>query len=324
MSHIKLSIIVPMYNVEHYIERCVLSCLAQNMDSSDYEIIVVNDGSEDGSLAVVERMMQFNDNIVLINQKYKGVSAARNIGIKAAKGENIWFVDSDDRIEEGIAPHLLEITAKNRLDVLCFDFSFEFEDNGEIRKSPSKGESGTVMYGPQFTSKVTMPPAPWPALYRREYLLENELCFKEGIIHEDMEFTPRAYWLAKRIMYVNVNAYYYCQRKGSIMKSERSRQRSTDLLTVADSLYEFMVAHISRDDESYHTFCQKLFFCYTQSLAYYSPDWFSSGIYKSKPYYPFKLSTLSKVNILKGILVNISPRLYSKVNKLVLRIRRKH
>lgn len=96
---VKLSIIIPVYNVELYIEKCLQSCLSQDIPYDEYEIIVVNDGSPDGSLAIAESIAKTTTNMTIISQKNGGLSAARNTGMSVAKGEYIWFVDSDDWIE---------------------------------------------------------------------------------------------------------------------------------------------------------------------------------------------------------------------------------
>lgn len=102
----KLSIIIPVYNVANYVGKCLDSCLEQNVKMTDYEIIVVNDGSVDNSLEVVNLYIN-RPNINVISQNNSGLSAARNAGMKIAKGEYIWFVDSDDWIESGILEHIL-------------------------------------------------------------------------------------------------------------------------------------------------------------------------------------------------------------------------
>lgn len=94
-----LSIIVPIYNAEKYIEECLNSCLAQDIDSSDYEIVCVNDGSEDNSLDILKKYEK-SHNIVVVDQKNAGVSSARNKGLLSAKGDFVWFVDSDDFIRQ--------------------------------------------------------------------------------------------------------------------------------------------------------------------------------------------------------------------------------
>ena len=98
----KLSIIIPVYNVEQYVGRCLQSCLSQShVKADDYELVIVNDGTKDNSMQVVEEMTRGCTNITVINQHNQGLSMARNAGLKEAKGEYVWFVDSDDWIAEG-------------------------------------------------------------------------------------------------------------------------------------------------------------------------------------------------------------------------------
>ena len=103
----KLSLIIPVYNVEQYIGRCLQSCLSQaNVTAEDYELVIVNDGTKDNSMQVVEEMTRGCTNITVINQHNQGLSMARNVGLKAAKGEYVWFIDSDDWIESNMIEEL--------------------------------------------------------------------------------------------------------------------------------------------------------------------------------------------------------------------------
>ena len=103
----KISLIIPVYNVEQYLEKCLLSCLDQDLPQSDYEIIVVNDGSPDGSLAIAERIAATATNITVVSQENGGLSAARNTGLEIAKGKYVWFIDSDDTIKKNWKKGLL-------------------------------------------------------------------------------------------------------------------------------------------------------------------------------------------------------------------------
>ena len=124
----KLSIIVPVYNVENWLSRCASSLINQDLDKSEYEIIFVNDGSTDDSFEIAKKYSESYDNIILISQENKGLSAARNAGINKANGKYIWFVDSDDWIEPNIAGQLLKEAEDCGLDVLCFGLNIAFED----------------------------------------------------------------------------------------------------------------------------------------------------------------------------------------------------
>lgn len=116
----KFSLIIAIYNVEKYLDDCLISVCNQNLSSNEYEIICVNDGSTDQSLKIIEKYQASSTNIKIINQKNKGVSSARNAGLKAAMGEYIWFIDGDDMIAPNCLKQLYEILLKNNLNILCF------------------------------------------------------------------------------------------------------------------------------------------------------------------------------------------------------------
>ena len=309
----KLSIIIPVYNVEKFVGRCLNSCLQQNIPHKEYEIIVVNDGTEDDSMDIVMRYKNEYDNIVVINQDNKGLSCARNEGIKIAKGEYLWFVDSDDTIEENCLNFLLDTAFSNDLDVLCFNYYLIEEDNGKIASSHISHNKNTYIYnGKDFICKVSMPHPAWLSLYRKDFLKKHSLFFIEGIYYEDQEFTPRAYYLANRILYLDKPVYYYVQRKGSIMRGDNPqsyKKRAKDMLVVADSLYSFIGIYMKQDEEGYGIMLKNVAFAFSQSLKFYNKSYFPLQIYKSKNYYPFDLKVIGRYK-LKYQIMNLSLNLY--------------
>ena len=313
----RLSIIIPVYNVEKYIGHCLESCLNQDLTAEDYEIVVVNDGTPDNSVAVVEKYQRQHPHIRLVNRVNGGLSAARNTGLSDAKGEYVWFVDSDDHIEPNCARALVEQAQRDHLDVLCFNLKLEYPDGLTKDYHVSHDTDGKIYSGPEFITAVGMPPAAWVALYKRDFLIDNHLQFYEGILHEDQEFTPRAYCLAERIAYIARPVYYYYQREGGIMKSNRNAKRCKDLLAVADSLYTFTIEHLEVSTPAYRTMMRKVYFSVTQSLAYYSKDVMSLSEYRSKPYIPIDTSILTGSMKLKAILANMSLRMYLLVYKIL-------
>ena len=162
----KLSIIIPIYNVSKWLGRCLASVRNQGLNLEDYEIVAVNDGSTDDSMAVLESFRKkesengIEGNWTIVSQKNKGLSAARNAGLKVAKGTYIWWVDSDDYLEPCCATKLLERADKDRLDVLCFGLQLVNEDMDEdASKSVIEpyeipdGTNGAVVKGDKFTYK---------------------------------------------------------------------------------------------------------------------------------------------------------------------------
>ena len=314
---LKLSIIIPVYNVEPYIAKCLDSCLQQDLPADEYEIIVVNDGSPDNSVVIVKDYMQRYLNVRLVNRENGGLSAARNTGLKEAKGEYVWFVDSDDWIEPNVLKGLLDKAYKDKLDVLCFNLQLAFPD-GHTEHYNVSSEKECVYRGSDFICKVGMPPAAWAALYNRDFLENHALAFYEGILHEDQEFTPRAYCLAERISFVNQVVYNYYQRAGGIMKSKQCERKCKDLLTVADSLYTFTQSHRNMlHREANWTLMNHVSFALSQSLANYNKYCFKLVEYKQRPYYPLCLNPLlSNKDKWKYRLINFSLSLYLKIYRM--------
>lgn len=246
----KLSIIVPVYNVADYLPKCLDSLLAQDLLQNDYEIIVVNDGSTDNSGDIAQQYADKYANITLINQSNQGLSGARNTGIKHANGEYIQFVDSDDYLEENVLGGLMKQVVKDNLDVLRFKYqnvrinneskeyeifkpyksdSFLFDD---YSSSATDGTSflnerfGTACYAVMFIIRKT--------------ILDNCI-FKPGIYFEDTEWTPRMILNSKRIASTNTVVYNYLIREGSITKAvnkDKQRKVLEDKIKLIDSLLE--------------------------------------------------------------------------------------
>ena len=234
----KLSIIIPMYNVELYIEKCLLSCLNQGIPHTDYEIIVVNDGSPDGSLGIAERIAATVDNVFVVSQENGGLSAARNKGLSLAKGEYVWFVDSDDWIEANCLASIIELC--DGVDFIAISFNKVWSNRQEYYHV-SKAD-----YGKELLKKSIQQPAQFYIL-RREFLRANNLQFMEGVFHEDMEFTPRMAYKANRIHTMQDCVYNYLKRENSIMTTPNPK-RAFDLIKVMNSLYEFKRATVVSED----------------------------------------------------------------------------
>jgi len=235
-----ISLIIPVYNVEQYLQDCLNSVVAQT--NLDYEVICVDDGSTDGSLTILKEFQNRYNQITVITQQNKGLSGARNAGILAAKGDYLFFLDSDDWIE----PNALKILAQKQRgeDLVCFNGRRLFEDgrteepDGGIEESQLKGWEYYCKYALvrrkfHFVCSVLR-------LYRREYLLENNLLFEEGIYHEDNLFTPLACYYAQTVKVIPDCLYIYRIRKGSITQSANV-QRLYDMIRVANKLSTFFI-----------------------------------------------------------------------------------
>ena len=248
MDMVKLSIIIPVYNVEQYLEKCLQSCLSQDIPHKEYEIIVVNDGSPDGSLHIAERIASNSTNVSVISQENGGLSAARNTGLKVAKGEYIWFVDSDDWIEANCLKQLIDTLYGEQLDALVINGVRVI--NGVEKRNPPRVYTDKILSGKEFLKGTVDNCAAVITNYKRALLRENNLEFMKGIFHEDAEFTPRAYFYVEKIAIKNYHFYYNLLNPLSITQKVNPK-KGFDLIDVASNLFKFQQG-IQKEDNSYY------------------------------------------------------------------------
>lgn len=223
---LELSIVVPVYNVEQYLEECLNSIYA--VENIRKEVILVNDGSTDNSLEILKRYeIKYPDITVLIDKKNGGLSSARNTGIKVAKGEYISFIDSDDWIESKKYEEFFKEGQKYDLDIMVSGPIFY--KNGKIEKQDwFKNLNKKKIYeGKEYLKECyenwIHRLEVWDDIYKRDFLLKNKVLFKENLLHEDELFTPLILSCATRVKIIDENFYYYRQREGSIT-SKRSKK----------------------------------------------------------------------------------------------------
>lgn len=206
----RLSIIVPVYNVEKYIERCLLSLLNQDIPKSEYEIIVVNDGTSDNSADIAQSIADKNENIIVIHRENGGLSAARNTGMEYVHGEYIMFVDSDDYIKEDVLNSILITAESNNLDICIYKCLAKWGDGTFHDDIGQAFEKNRVFSGEQLLLQGYQVASVWNCLYRMDLIINNNMRFYPRILHEDIEFNNRVYPLAKRVMLIDTICYYYC------------------------------------------------------------------------------------------------------------------
>jgi glycosyltransferase involved in cell wall biosynthesis len=233
-----LSIVIPVYNVASYLARCLDSVLVGNAFTG--EVICVNDGSTDSSLDVLREYAQHYSNIRIINQPNAGLSAARNVGLDAASGDYIFFLDSDDFIFDG---KLDEVLVKiDGEDVVYFNATRYFDASNTFEKVVALAEyrclSGAAYFEAAERQKRNLPlVCVWGGLYKRTFLLQNHLYNETGIFHEDSYFTPQVLLRATSVSSVDVCLYAYRIRQGGITQSV-SQKYIVDMLFICRNLYK--------------------------------------------------------------------------------------
>lgn len=243
-----LSIIIPVFKVEKYIRHCIESCLNQDVSKQVYEIIAVNDGSPDNCLDILNELCKSVENMRVISQANSGLSIARNTGLSIAKGEYVWFVDSDDSISENCLGKIIA-RLKNNLDILQIQYRYVFE-NGQSSQTPNFSSIDGIKSGKDVLKAGGVAIPAQFSIYRRQFLLENNLDFYPNIYHEDVDFKPRAILAAKKVASLDDVVYDYLQREGSIT-SKKGLKHVRDLFIVSERLYSVSILKENYDVLSY-------------------------------------------------------------------------
>ncbi|CDE23876.1 glycosyltransferases involved in cell wall biogenesis [Amedibacillus dolichus CAG:375] len=234
------SIIVPIYNVDRYLKKCIESVIAQ--DYSDFEVILIDDFSTDKSLEIARSYEQF-PKVRLITKEYNsGLSDTRNIGLTEAKGDYVLFLDSDDYIEEGCLSIISKlISINNKPDILYFGYFEEYENVAQEMKKFGYVSKPNLLY----TSKEflmselkqrNLYAAACFGIYRRDLIINNKLYFKKGIFHEDELWTPQIVFNANTIFASDYSYYHYLRRTNSITKKEDKTKNALDIIQICYEL----------------------------------------------------------------------------------------
>lgn len=241
-----LSIVIPVYKVEKFLEICLNSIIEQDGVTTDvYEIIAVDDGSPDRCPELLDDYAQRVPNMRVIHQANGGLSVARNTGLNAAKGEYVWFVDSDDWLAPGALKAVVN-SLKHNPDVLQIGYMMAWPGRNEPVEVPHW--EGFVS-GMEAYRRNAVSAAAQFAVYKRRLLVEHGLQFMPGLLHEDLEFKPRVLYFADKFMNLPDSVYYYRQREtGSIMASFNIRN-ALHVIKGVNSLVEFIESKNATDSQ---------------------------------------------------------------------------
>jgi len=225
-QHKNLSIIIPVYNVEAYIEKCVLSIQQQDIPSSEYEIIIVNDGSPDNSRQIILDLLKQYDNIVFIDQENKGVSLARNAGIDRAIGKYLLFIDPDDFVEQNCFARVFNAAKNQNAQVAFLGFTFLNEDTTVRRRcffseNKNKLYSGVEAYFKSRGNETIDPDRTWAILFETEFVNKFGFRYIPDVPYlEDGEFIARILCMAERCIFEGGSFYNRTTRPGSATNSK--------------------------------------------------------------------------------------------------------
>lgn len=222
----KVSVIVPVYNVEKYIKKCLNSLVNQTLD--EVEIVVVNDGSPDNSQKIIDEYTKKYKNIKSYVKENGGLSDARNYGIKRATGKYISFVDSDDYIRKDMLEKMYNYAIQKNFDVVVCDSINVYSDDTEILIKSNNNYSDD-----DVKNYIISPPMACTRLFKKSIF--DKIEFKKNIYYEDLEMTPKVVNLTKKIGFVSDGLYYYVQRDGSIMKQKVFNDKLLNIFDILKS-----------------------------------------------------------------------------------------
>lgn len=205
-----LSIIVPFYNVEPYIEECIRSLYRQDIPHDEYEVICIDDCSPDGSREIIDRLQkEFPTLKLTCHDKNKKLGGARNTGVKEAKGKYVWFVDSDDYIYPNVLKRLLDTAEQSDLDILQFDH-VRGEEKREQTHAVGKVTTGEdYLFGHVKVDWYNKIGGAWKQLFSRDFLINSGLEFIEGAMYEDTDYLLQAFLAAQKVQYISTIGYHY-------------------------------------------------------------------------------------------------------------------
>jgi len=308
----KVSIIVPIYNVENYLARCLDTCLSQTYE--DIEVICINDGSTDLSYEILKHYEKFDSRIKIIDKQNGRLSSARNAGLEVAKGDYILFVDSDDYISSTTVERLYNNAKANDSDVVIFDYVNWNEKQNCANIYTNTEISNKYINTPFNCDTIDVNEyryifvATWNKLYKRSLI--KEIKFFEGVIYEDIPYWAEVYTKAKKITYIPEPFYYYrTNRTGRIM--EQGGENLFNIIPVYEKA-EKAFKDAGKWDKYKHSFHIALMNDYLLKLRTISPDLkeklfqlyksqkhdIDFEYYKSGNYLPFELNNIKRFELL--------------------------
>ena len=233
MSDILISVIIPIYNVEAYLERCLKSVSEQSLD--ELEIICVDDGSTDNSAKILKNFSLKDPRVRIIQQSNAGQSAARNAGLKIARGKYIGFVDADDWVDEDFYKNLYQAIEASSVPIVQCGYRAVSEKKSKCRNFTSQKCEDFIESIKNLSGGFV-----WNKIYKRDFLLSNHLTFAEGLIFEDILFVVKAVFYAGNIEIIANNGYnYYSNPASTVNNNALTLKRQTDSLKVIQALLRF-------------------------------------------------------------------------------------
>ncbi len=244
----QISIIIPIYKVERYIQACLDSIYSSENEGLSFEVICVNDGTPDRSMAIVENFANRYDNIKIVSQENQGQGPARDNGIANAQGKYIWTIDSDDWLESGAVERALELIVHHPdIDTFVIPAIWKYADSKknwvDIKVARDRELSGLQYLKEGFQS------AAWQFVVRRDLLVDNGITYNKGILHEDGIWGFEVLYLSAKVYIYSKPLYCYRQRQEGSVMSNITIRSAYDIVKIHSLLDQFRQKHVLPEDQ---------------------------------------------------------------------------
>ena len=247
----RVTVIVPVYNVEKYLERCLDSLLAQTYEN--VSVLVVNDGSTDGSQKIIDAYKErYPEKFICYEKENTGIATTRNFGIDHVESELMMFVDSDDYVEKDMVETCVTLMEKEDSDVVVFSYLQEYLSDGSSEVIHNRIPDGTYTLKDTPSLLALSSNSCWGKLYKTEVFRKNHIRFPDGLIYEDLGTTPKVLYYAGKISYLDKPMYrYQVGVPGQIM----SRIHDDDVITIGERLVQFF-----KERNEFDTYYDELYY----------------------------------------------------------------
>ena len=317
----KVSVIVPVYNVEKYITRCLTSLINQTLD--DLQIIVVNDGSQDGSEQIIKQFKRNYNNIIYVTKENGGLSSARNFGLIYATGEYIAFLDSDDYVDRNTYKKMYEKAKEKNSDYVECDFIWQYPDRQKIDTGYRYKDKKEMFEKARVVA--------WNKLIKREIIIDNKLEFPMGLNYEDIEFFYKLIPYINSFAFVEEPLIYYVQRENSIVNKQDSKTRQ--IFRVLDDVIEYYkkIGLYNEYEKHIEYTCARILLCSSLKRMIQIPDKVTRELLLTETWQNLngkfpnwkKNELLKKNNTVNGIFMktinDATFKIYTKILRIVWR-----
>lgn len=268
MQQINVSLIIPVYNVEKYLCKCMESAIGQTLKY--IEIIIVNDGSTDNCASIIEEYAARDERVKVINQENKGLSAARNTGIMVAKGEYLAFLDSDDWVTPGFLEKMYNTAKEKDADIVICNHTKVVEGVVEfpVKRHFRSDEITSFEALRKVISDTEIKSFAWDKLYKRSLFTQNDISYPQGLYFEDMATTFKLFYYSSKIATIKDCLYYYRQRLGGLSKRPELK-RIYDNIKAVEIMGRFLEekGNFMRYAREYWYLCVKMLICSVFNLT---------------------------------------------------------